>query len=51
MKSFGEIIHELRKQAGLTQCQLAQLIKKKDGSAISGAYMTISEVPPGPRDQ
>ena len=52
MKSFGEIIHELRKQGGLTQCQLASRVKKKDGSAISMAYMNDIERghrgPPGP---
>jgi hypothetical protein len=34
MKTFGEVISELRKERGLTQKALAAQVKKKDGIAI-----------------
>jgi transcriptional regulator with XRE-family HTH domain len=52
MKTFGEIISELRKECGLTQQALAAQVKKKDGTAIGLAYMNDIERdrrgPPGP---
>jgi ribosome-binding protein aMBF1 (putative translation factor) len=35
MKSFGEIIRELRKERGLTQQALASRVKKKDGAQLA----------------
>jgi transcriptional regulator with XRE-family HTH domain len=43
MKSFGEVIAELRKQRGLTQKALAAQVKKKDGTAIGLAYINDIE--------
>jgi transcriptional regulator with XRE-family HTH domain len=43
MKSFGEVIAELRKERGLTQKALAAQIKKKDGTAIGLAYINDIE--------
>jgi len=43
MKTFGEVIAELRKERGLTQKALASQIKKKDGIAIGIAYINDIE--------
>jgi transcriptional regulator with XRE-family HTH domain len=43
MKSFGEVISELRKERGLTQKALAAQVKKKDGIAIGIAYINDIE--------
>ena len=43
MKSFGEVIAELRKERGFTQKALAAQIKKKDGAAIGLAYINDIE--------
>ena len=43
MKTFGEIIAELRKERCLTQKALAAQIKKKDGTAIGLAYINDIE--------
>jgi hypothetical protein len=43
MKTFGELISELRKQRGLTQKALAAQVKKKDGVAIGIAYINDIE--------
>jgi transcriptional regulator with XRE-family HTH domain len=43
MKTFGEVISELRKERGLTQKALAAQIKKKDGTAIGLAYINDIE--------
>src|SRR6516164_7583140 len=43
MKTFGEVISELRKERGLTQKALASQIKKKDGVAIGIAYINDIE--------
>jgi transcriptional regulator with XRE-family HTH domain len=43
MKTFGEVIAELRKERGLTQKALAAQIKKKDGTAIGLAYINDIE--------
>jgi transcriptional regulator with XRE-family HTH domain len=34
MKTFGEVIAELRKERGLTQKSLAARLKKKDGRVV-----------------
>lgn len=41
--SFGEIIAKTRKDKGLSQRQLASLIKKEDGQAISAPYLNDIE--------
>jgi transcriptional regulator with XRE-family HTH domain len=43
MKTFGEVISELRKERGLTQKALAAQVKKKDGTAIGLAYINDIE--------
>jgi transcriptional regulator with XRE-family HTH domain len=43
MKTFGEVVSELRKERGLTQKALAAQVKKKDGSAIGLAYINDIE--------
>jgi transcriptional regulator with XRE-family HTH domain len=43
MKTFGEVISELRKERGLTQKALASQVKKKDGIAIEIAYINDIE--------
>jgi HTH-type transcriptional regulator, competence development regulator len=43
MKSFGEIIRDLRKERGLTQHELTKLVKKEDGTVIGMAYMNDLE--------
>src|SRR5260370_4005714 len=52
MKTFGEVISELRKERGLTQKALAAQVKKKDGTAIGLAYINDIEhdrrAPPAP---
>lgn len=41
--SFGEIIAKGRKERGLSQKQLASLIKKEDGQSISAPYLNDIE--------
>lgn len=41
--TFGSIITQSRKKAGLTQKQLTELIKKEDGEPISLAYLNDIE--------
>jgi transcriptional regulator with XRE-family HTH domain len=43
MKTFGEVISELRKERGLTQKALASQVEKKDGVAIGIAYINDIE--------
>ena len=43
MKTFGEVIAELRRGRGFTQKVLAAQVKKKDGTAIGLAYMNDIE--------
>ena len=43
MKTFGELLAELRKERGLTQKALASQVKKKDGTAIGLAYINDIE--------
>jgi len=42
IKTFGEVISELRKERGLTQKALTAQVKKKDGSRSGSATSTIS---------
>ncbi len=41
--SFGQIIAEARKRLGISQKELAQLIKKEDGEPISPQYLNDIE--------
>jgi transcriptional regulator with XRE-family HTH domain len=41
--SFGEVISKYRKEAGLSQKDLASLIKKEDGTPISPQYLNDLE--------
>ena len=43
MKTFGELLAELRKERGLSQKALAAQVKKKDGTAIGLAYINDIE--------
>ena len=43
MKTFGTIISEARRAAGLSQKELAAKIKKEDGLAISAQYLNDIE--------
>jgi transcriptional regulator with XRE-family HTH domain len=43
MKTFGQVISELRQERGLTQKALAAQLKKKDGTAIGLAYINDIE--------
>ena len=43
MKTFGEVIAEARKQAGLTQRELAARIKTEQGKPISFPYLNDLE--------
>ena len=43
MKTFGQVISELRQERGLTQKALAAQLKKKDGTAIGLAYINDLE--------
>ncbi len=43
MSSFGEIISEKRKEAGLSQKELAAKVCKEDGQAISPQYLNDLE--------
>jgi transcriptional regulator with XRE-family HTH domain len=43
MKTFGQLISELRKERGLTQNALATQLKKRDGTAIGLAYINDIE--------
>jgi transcriptional regulator with XRE-family HTH domain len=41
--TFGEIISKARREKGLNQRQLAALVKKEDGQAISAPYLNDIE--------
>jgi transcriptional regulator with XRE-family HTH domain len=41
--SFGQIIADARKRLGISQKELAQLIKKEDGEPISPQYLNDIE--------
>jgi len=43
MKTFGSIISEARRAAGLSQKELAAKVKKEDGQAISAQYLNDIE--------
>lgn len=43
MKTFGMIIAEARRAAGLSQKELAAKVKKEDGQAISAQYLNDIE--------
>jgi ribosome-binding protein aMBF1 (putative translation factor) len=41
MKTFGTIISEARRAAGLSEKELAAKVKKEDGQPISAQYLNI----------
>lgn len=41
--SFGQVISEARKRKGISQKELAQIIKKEDGEPISPQYLNDIE--------
>jgi transcriptional regulator with XRE-family HTH domain len=43
MKTFGTLISEARKAAGMSQRELAAQVKKEDGQAISSQYLNDIE--------
>ena len=43
MGTFGQMIADARKRAGLTQKELAAKLKKEDGTAISPQYLNDIE--------
>lgn len=43
MKTFGQIIAEARKALGLSQKELAALVRKEDGGTISPQYLNDIE--------
>ena len=43
MKTFGTIISEARRAAGLSQKELAAKVKKEDGQPISAQYLNDIE--------
>jgi len=43
MKTFGTIISEARRAAGLSQKELATKVKKEDGQSISAQYLNDIE--------
>jgi transcriptional regulator with XRE-family HTH domain len=43
MKTFGTFISEARRTKGLSQKELAALVKKEDGQAISAQYLNDIE--------
>ena len=42
-RSFGQIVTRKRKEIGLTQRDLASLIRKQDGTSISAVYLNDIE--------
>jgi transcriptional regulator with XRE-family HTH domain len=43
MKTFGTIVSEARRAKGLSQKELASLVKKEDGQSISAQYLNDIE--------
>ena len=43
MKSFGQIITEARKRAGLTQKEVAGRLKREDGRIVDAPYLKAME--------
>lgn len=43
MNTFGEVVSEARRTKGLSQKELASLVKKEDGQAISAQYLNDIE--------
>ena len=43
MKTFGAFVSEARRTKGLSQKELAALVKKEDGQAISAQYLNDIE--------
>ncbi len=43
MKTFGQVLTEARKQAGLTQKEVAERLKRDDGRAVDAPYLNAVE--------
>jgi hypothetical protein len=43
MKTFGQVIREARKKAGITQRELAARLKREDGRAVDPPYLNAVE--------
>ena len=43
MKTFGQVLREARKKAGITQRELAARLKREDGRAVDPPYLNAVE--------
>jgi len=43
MKTFGQVLTEVRKRAGLTQKELAERLRREDGRPIDAPYLNAVE--------
>lgn len=43
MKTFGQVITEARKRAGLTQKEVAERLKREDGRPVDAPYLNAVE--------
>ena len=43
MKTFGQVITEARKKAGLTQKEVAARLKREDGRVVDAPYLNAME--------
>jgi transcriptional regulator with XRE-family HTH domain len=43
MKTFGQVLTEARKRAGLTQKEVAERLKREDGRPVDAPYLNAVE--------
>ena len=43
MKSFGQVLTEARKRAGLTQKEVAERLRREDGRPVDAPYLNAVE--------
>src|ERR1700737_3243272 len=43
MKTFGQVLTEARKRAGLTQKEVAERLRREDGRAVDAPYLNAME--------